>query len=89
MTLKVIRVVLGRKLKSLKGDLKKWNVEVLGDLKKRKTEMEEGLSELDRIEEFRVLMAEEMIKRQECSNNQEKTLYQEEVSWRQKSMHCG
>jgi hypothetical protein len=44
------------------------------------------LSELDHIEEIRVLMEEEMMtKREECSNNLEKTLYQEEVSWRQKS----
>jgi hypothetical protein len=69
--------VLAQKLKALEGDLKKWNVEVLGDIRKRKKEVEEGLSELDRIEESRSLTEEEIIKREECSNNLEKTLYQE------------
>jgi hypothetical protein len=69
--------VLAQKLKALEGDLKKWNVEVFGDIRKQKKEVEEGLSELDRIEESRSLTEEEIIKREECSNNLEKTLYQE------------
>ena len=39
--------MIARKLKALKGDLKKRNVEVFGDVGKRKKELEEELGELD------------------------------------------
>jgi hypothetical protein len=77
--------VMARKLKALKVDLKKWNVEVFRDTEKRKKELEEELGELDRIVENRKLTVEEIIKRDECSHNLERTLFHEEVSWRQKS----
>jgi hypothetical protein len=77
--------VMARKLKALKGDLKKWNVEVFGVIEKRKKSLEEELGELDCIGENRELMAEEIAKRDECYQNLERTLFQEEVSWRQKS----
>jgi hypothetical protein len=77
--------VMARKLIALKGDLKKWNVEVFGDIGRHKKELEEELGELDRIGEDRELTAEEIIKRDECSHKLERTLFQEEVSWRQKS----
>jgi hypothetical protein len=77
--------VMARKLKALKGDLKIWNVEVFGDIGKRKKEMEDELDELDRIGENRELTVEEVNKRDECSNSLERILFQEEVSWRQKS----
>jgi hypothetical protein len=51
------------KLKALKGDLKKWNVEVFGDVGKRKKELEEELGVLDRIVENRELTVEQIIKR--------------------------
>jgi hypothetical protein len=68
------------KLKALKGDLKKWNVEVFGDVGKRKKELEEELRELDLIVENKELTEEEIIKRNECSHNLERTLFQEDVS---------
>jgi hypothetical protein len=77
--------MMARKLIALKGDLKKWNVEVFGDIGRRKKELKEELGELDRIGEDRELTAEEIIKRDECSHKLERTLFQEEVSWRQKS----
>jgi hypothetical protein len=43
-----------------------------------------GIGELDHIFESREL-TKEIIKRDECSQNLERTLFQEEVSWRQKS----
>jgi hypothetical protein len=43
--------VLAQKLRALKADLRKWNVEVFGDVRKRKKEMEEGLNELDLVAE--------------------------------------
>jgi hypothetical protein len=58
---------------------------VLGDVGKRKKELEEELGELDRIVESRELIKVEINKRDECSPNLERTLFQEEVSWRQKS----
>ena len=77
--------VMAYKLKALKSDLKKWNVEVFRDIERHKKELEEELGELDRIGEDRELTAEEIIKRNECSHKLERTLFQEEVSWRQKS----
>ena len=76
---------MAQKLKVLKGDLKRWNVEVFGDIGKRKKELEEELGELDCTVESRELTVEEVIKRDECSQNLERTLFQEELSWRQKS----
>jgi hypothetical protein len=58
---------------------------VFGDVGKRKKELEEELGELDRIVESRELTEVEINKRDECSPNLERTLFQEEVSWRQKS----
>jgi hypothetical protein len=73
---------LARKLKALKSDLKKWNAKVFGDIGERRKEFEEELGELDRIVESRELTKEEIIKRDECSQNFERTLFQEEASWR-------
>ena len=42
------------------------------------------MGELDRIVENRDLTEEEITKRDECSQIYERTLFQEEVSWRQK-----
>jgi hypothetical protein len=61
-------------------------VEVFKDVGKRKKELEEELGELDSIVESRELTEVEINKRDECSQNLERTLFQEEVSWRQKSM---
>jgi hypothetical protein len=77
--------VFAHKLKALKGDLKKWNVEVFGDVGKRKKELKEELGELDSIVESRELTKVEINKRDKCSQNLERTLFQEKVSWRQKS----
>jgi hypothetical protein len=45
--------VLSQKLKALKSDLKKWNEEVIGTVRKHKKEMVDGLCELDLIAEER------------------------------------
>jgi hypothetical protein len=60
-------------------------LEVFRDTEKRKKELEEELGELDRIVDNRKLTVEEIIKRDECSHNLERTFFHEEVSWRQKS----
>jgi hypothetical protein len=75
--------VLAKKLKALKADLKKWNEEVFGDLRKKKKELLEGIRELELIEENRCLEEEE--KRADMAREMEKTLLFEETSWRKKS----
>ncbi|GLT55575.1 hypothetical protein SLA2020_286860 [Shorea laevis] len=77
--------VLAQKLRALKIDLKKWNEEVFGDVGQRKKEMIEGLSELDLVAEGRSLNEEEKSKRVEYSKELERSIFMEEVSWRQKS----
>jgi hypothetical protein len=75
--------VLAQKLKALKADLKKWNG-VFGNVWKQK-EMEKGFCELDMIVEVRSLTEDENLKREEYSSNLERSIYLEQVSWRQKS----
>jgi len=57
---------------------------VFGNVGVRKKEMEKGLSELDMIAEERPL-SKENIKRKDYSRSLERSIYLEEVSWRQKS----
>jgi exonuclease III len=45
--------VLARKLKALKGDLRRWNNEVFGHVEKKKKDLLEEIRELDRLEEER------------------------------------
>jgi len=77
--------ILANKLKALKKDLKKWNVEVFGDIGKKKKELLEGIRELDVIEECRSLEEDERVRKIDMSREMEKTLLFEELSWRQKS----
>jgi hypothetical protein len=89
--------VLVNKLKSLKLDLKKWNVEVFGDIgrkkkkkkkkkqkKKEKKELLEGIQEMDVLAENRGLTEEENEKKEDMSRELENTLLCEEIHWRQK-----
>jgi len=77
--------ILANKLKALKKDLKKWNVEVFGDIGKKKKELLEGIRELDVIEECRSLEEDERVRKIDMSREMEKTLLFEELNWRQKS----
>jgi hypothetical protein len=77
--------VLANKLKALKKDLKKWNIEVFGDIGKKKKELLEGIRELDAIEECRSLEEDERVRKIDMSREIEKTLLFEELNWRQKS----
>jgi hypothetical protein len=88
--------VLVNKLKSLKLDLKKWNVEVFGDIgrkktkktkkqkKKEKKELLEGIQEMDVLAENRGVTEEENEKKEDMSRELENTLLCEEIHWRQK-----
>jgi len=53
--------VLANKLKALKVDLKKWNVDVFGDVGKKKNELLEGIRELECIDEE--LVEEERVRK--------------------------
>jgi hypothetical protein len=77
--------VLANKLKALKANLKKWNVEVFGDVGKKKKELLEGIKELECIEESWGLVEEEQVRKSDMIRELEKTLMFEEVNWRQKS----
>jgi hypothetical protein len=67
--------VFAQKLKASKVDLKKWNEEVFGDVRKWKKEMEEGHCELDLIAEVRSLTKNEVLKQEEYSRNLEMSIY--------------
>jgi len=77
--------ILAFKLKALKTDLKKWNAEVFGDVRKKKKELLEGICELDSVDEGRGLEEEEKVRKIDMSRELEKTLLFEEIIWRQKS----
>lgn len=71
----------------MKGDLRKWNDEIFGDVGKRKKALLEGIWELDVIGEGRVLVLveEEKVRKENFARKLERLLLCEKVSWRQKS----
>jgi hypothetical protein len=75
--------VLAKKLRALKWETKKWNLE-FGDVRERNKASCEELKALDRIEEGRQLTEEEKARRGQISRELETSLLQEEISWRQK-----
>jgi hypothetical protein len=77
--------VLAQKLKLLKNDLKKWNVEVFGDVNKKKNDLLLQIQDLDRFEEQRSLFALERLSKVQRQAEYEKLLLLEEITWRQKS----
>jgi hypothetical protein len=76
--------VLARKLKTLKGDLRRWNKEVFGHVGKRKKALLEEIRELDSYVEVWGL-EEEKRKKELLSMELERLLLCEEISWHQKS----
>jgi hypothetical protein len=77
--------VSARKLKALKGDLRRWNNDVFGHVGKRKKDLLEEIKELDSFEEDWDLGDEEKRKELMLSMELERLLICEEISWRQKS----
>jgi hypothetical protein len=69
----------------LKLDLKKWNKDVFGNVKRKKMNLLEELWVFDVIEEGRALGGEEITKKAEVVSELESSSLLEEVSWRQKS----
>jgi hypothetical protein len=76
--------VLAKKLQALKGEIKKWNTEVFGNVGIRNKAWAEELELLDSYEEGRGL-SEEKERRSELVTGLEASLLQEEICWRQKS----
>ena len=75
--------VLTRKLKFVKEELKKWNKEVSGTLRKYK--LLDSVNALDVKEESDGLSRDEIDQRREAREELARVLHMEEVSWRQKS----
>jgi hypothetical protein len=73
--------VLACKLKSLKGDLRRWNDEIFGHVGKRKKVLLDGIWELDGIGEGRGLNEEEGRRKDKFSMDLERLLLCEEISW--------
>jgi hypothetical protein len=77
--------ILAKKLRALKGEIKRWNREVFGNVGARNKAWTEEVEELDRLGEVRRLSEEEMERRRVLVADLEASLLQEEISWRQKS----
>jgi hypothetical protein len=77
--------ILAKKLRALKGEIKRWNLEVFGNVGARNKAWAEELEILDRFEEERGLSEEEKERWRVLSSELEASLLQEEICWRQKS----
>ena len=76
--------VLANKLKALKVDLKRWNVEEFGNVEEKGKKLWSDLRGLETVEESRILMVEEKLDKERIRGELEKMTL-EEISWRQKS----
>jgi hypothetical protein len=77
--------ILAKKLRALKGEIKRWNREAFGNVGARNKAWAEEVEELDRLGKVRRLSEEEMERRRVLVADLEASLLQEEISWRQKS----
>jgi hypothetical protein len=77
--------VLAKKLKALKSDLKKWNVESFGHVSVKMNQLWLELAELDSMAEGRSLSMVEKNQKAQIAMELEKLALLEEISWRQKS----
>uniref|UniRef100_A0A2N9GX79 Reverse transcriptase domain-containing protein n=1 Tax=Fagus sylvatica TaxID=28930 RepID=A0A2N9GX79_FAGSY len=77
--------VLANKLKTLKADLKKWNVESFGNVIVKQNQLWHELAELDRVAEERSLSGDERRHKTLVVEELEKMALLEEISWWQKS----
>ncbi len=74
--------ILARKLRALKLDLKKWNVEVFGNVQNRRRQAMSELNVLDGEAELRPLSSEERAQKIWLVEELERSFLQEEISWR-------
>ena len=78
-------LVLAKKLKALKEDLKTWNREVFGDVGLKKKGVMVDLMQFDEKQYQGLLSAEERLQRDDLKVEWDKLAHLDEVSWRQKS----
>jgi hypothetical protein len=71
---------LAKKLRALKGEIKRWNLEVFGNVGARNKAWVEELELLDGSEETRGLSEEEKERRRRLASDLEASLLQEEIS---------
>jgi hypothetical protein len=76
--------ILAKKLRALKREIKRWNLEVFGNVGARNKVWAEELELLGRSEELRGLSEEEKERRRILVSDLEASLLQEKISWRQK-----
>ena len=76
---------LANKLKMLKSDLKRWNVEEFSNIGLRVQNLWKDFNVLEVIEDDRVLTTEESREKDRIRGELEKTTLLEEIYWRQKS----
>ena len=67
--------VLANKLKLLKNDLKKWNVEVFGNVEDWVKKLWQELSDLEMIEDSRALLEEERLELERVRGELEKSYF--------------
>ena len=77
--------ILANKLKLLKNDLKRWNVEMFGHVEVRLKKLWKDLGVLENMEESRGLSAMERVEIRRICEELEKATLLEEICWRQKS----
>ena len=63
----------------MKNDLKKWNVEVFGNVEDRVRKLWQELSDLEMIEDSRALLEEEMLELERVRGELEKVTLMEEI----------
>jgi hypothetical protein len=76
---------LASKLKALKMDLKKWNVNEFGNIHFKHQKLLHSLHELESLGERRVLSKDEKNERIHLISDLETNMYLDEICWRQKS----
>ena len=77
--------ILVQKLKALKLDLRRWNAETFDDVNLPKNHLLVSIQNLDEMEEVRHLLSGEKLTKDQLTNELEKVLLMDEISWRQKS----
>ena len=77
--------VLANKLKALKVDLKRWNVEEFGNVEEKGKKLWNDLRGLETVEERSDLTVKEKLDKEIIRGELEKMMLLEEISWRQKS----
>ena len=73
------RFILVQKLRLLKLDLRRWNVEEFGDVNLKKNEVLLKIQDLERVEEQRPLSDEERVSQEQSKSEYENLLILEEI----------